>query len=164
VGVELPPGLARRRQGRPPTGLAMNAATGLYASTNKLPAYRATISPVESRPVFADPSGRRHRIMRRLGIVAASALIVCLGAIVVAMAGGPKAPLTSWAAPHDQQSGTRSGHSAGAAGPRFRASPSAQASPKPNSGTAARSGSPGPTNRAGRTPPGQARSPNPHKK
>jgi hypothetical protein len=43
--------------------------------------------------------------MRRLGIAAASALVVCLGAVVVAMAGGPEAPLTGWAAPHDQQSG-----------------------------------------------------------
>jgi hypothetical protein len=43
--------------------------------------------------------------MRKLGIVTASVLVVCLGAIVVAMAGGPKAPLTNWAAPHDQRSG-----------------------------------------------------------
>ena len=65
--------------------------------------------PVESRPVFVDPSGRRHRIMRKLGIAAASVLVVCLGAIVVAMAGGPQAPLTNWAAPHDQRSGALPG-------------------------------------------------------
>ena len=54
---------------------------------------------VHSRPVFTDPSGRRRRAMRRIGLVAAAALAICLGAVVVAMAGGPAAPFTDWAAP-----------------------------------------------------------------
>src|SRR6516162_9590883 len=54
---------------------------------------------VHSRPVFADPSGRRRRALRRIGGVSAAALAICLGAVVVAMAGGPEAPFTEWAAP-----------------------------------------------------------------
>jgi hypothetical protein len=123
--------------------------------------------PVESRPVFADPSGRRHRIMRKLGIAATSVLVVCLGAIVVAMAGGPQAPLTNWAAPHDQRSGALPG--TGGAGPASRShapSPSAQASPTPGSAgsPSPHAKSPSPTNPAGRTPRGKTRSPNPHKR
>lgn len=111
--------------------------------------------------MFADPSGRRHRIMRRLGVLAASGLVVCLGAIVVAMAGGPKAPLTSWAAPHNQQSGTfHDGAGRDARAPR----PSAQASAPGSAARGSKSASPAPTNRAGRTPPGQTRPPNSHKK
>jgi hypothetical protein len=37
--------------------------------------------------------------MRRIGLVSAAALAICLGAVVVAMAGGPAAPFTDWAAP-----------------------------------------------------------------
>src|SRR5437867_13362085 len=54
---------------------------------------------VHSRPVFTDPSGRRRRFMHRIGLVSAAALAICLGAVVVAMAGGPAAPFTDWAAP-----------------------------------------------------------------
>src|SRR5689334_13575403 len=54
---------------------------------------------VHSRPVFTDPSGRRRRAMRRIGLVSVAALAICLGAVVVAMAGGPAAPFTNWAAP-----------------------------------------------------------------
>src|SRR5205807_8740968 len=54
---------------------------------------------VHSKPVFTDPSGRRRRVMRRIGLVSAAALAICLGAVVVAMAGGPAAPFTDWAAP-----------------------------------------------------------------
>src|SRR2546429_1215168 len=54
---------------------------------------------VHSRPVFTDPSGRRRRAMRRIGLVSAAALVICLVAVVVAMAGGPAAPFTNWAAP-----------------------------------------------------------------
>ena len=59
----------------------------------------ATLLAVHSRPVFADPSGRRRRAMRRIGFVSAAALAICLGAMVVAMAGGPAAPFAEWAAP-----------------------------------------------------------------
>src|SRR5205823_14858325 len=54
---------------------------------------------VHSKPVFTDPSGRRRRFMRRIGLVSAAALAICLGAVVVAMAGGPAAPFTDWVAP-----------------------------------------------------------------
>ena len=37
--------------------------------------------------------------MRRIGFVSAAALAICLGAMVVAMAGGPTAPFAEWAAP-----------------------------------------------------------------
>lgn len=52
---------------------------------------------VESGPVFADSSGRRHRVLRYVGLGAAVVLAVCLGAVVVAMTGGPQAPFTHWA-------------------------------------------------------------------
>src|ERR1700730_2935418 len=55
---------------------------------------------MESRPVFADPSGRRRRIMQRVGLGSAAALVVCLGAVLVALAGGPQAPFAGLAAPH----------------------------------------------------------------
>src|SRR6266576_5687070 len=54
---------------------------------------------VHSKPVFTDPSGRRRRVMRRISLVSAAALAICLGAVVVAMAGGPAAPFADWAAP-----------------------------------------------------------------
>src|SRR5882757_2441442 len=62
---------------------------------------------VHSRPVFTDPSGRRRRVMRRIGLVSAAALAICLGAVVVAMAGGPAAPFTDWAAPRAPAAGAR---------------------------------------------------------
>src|SRR5215469_4298133 len=55
---------------------------------------------VHSRPVFADPSGRRRRAMRRIGAISGLVLALCLGAVVVALAGGPAAPFAEWAAPH----------------------------------------------------------------
>src|SRR6185437_7853980 len=50
----------------------------------------ATLPFVESRTVFADLSGRRRRLIRRLGIASACALTICLGAVAVALAGGPQ--------------------------------------------------------------------------
>ena len=141
---------------------------------------------VHSRPVFTDPSGRRRRAMRRIGCVSAAALAICLAAVVVAMAGGPAAPFTEWAAPrapaaamHNSvttrapdrgttslsPSSSRPGlalspsPSAGSAPP-----PSGRATPRPTaSDTAAASGtaSPVPTNPAGHTPPGHTKSPHP---
>src|SRR5215472_4836641 len=108
--------------------------------------------------------------MRRLGIVAAGVLVVCLGAVFVAMAGGPQAPLTSWAAPHNQQSAGLPGHARDPdrlSRTHASPSPSVQASPKASSAV---THSPGtgstttPTNRAGHVAPGLTRSPNPHKK
>jgi hypothetical protein len=138
---------------------------------------------VHSRPVFTDPSGRRRRAMRRIGLVAAAALAICLGAVVVAMAGGPAAPFTNWAAPRVPAAATHDGASVRARArgttsvspssprPQLAPVPSASAgsapptvTPRPTaSGTAAASGtlSPVPTNPAGRTPPGHAKSPRP---
>jgi len=140
---------------------------------------------VHSRPVFTDPSGRRRRAMRRIGLTSVAALAICLGAVVVAMAGGPAAPFTDWAAPrapaaagHDggtirapargttslPPSSPRPGlavspsPSAGSAPP-----PSGSATPLPTASATAASGtsSPVPTNPAGHTPPGHTKSPRP---
>jgi len=56
-------------------------------------------SPAESRPVFADPSGRRRRVLRFAGIGSMAVLAAFLVAVVMAMTGGPQAPLTQWAVP-----------------------------------------------------------------
>jgi hypothetical protein len=124
--------------------------------------------------------------MRFAGLGAGAVLAVCLGAVVLAMTGGPQAPFTQWAVPQ-AQAGSQSGHPAqdaaaqtrgpgargdstpnpaGAGGTR-RPSPSTGTSPgslsaSPSAGPAA-GPSQTPTNRAGRTPPGQTRSPNPRK-
>src|SRR5215472_19087508 len=66
----------------------------------------ARLIAVHSRPVFADPTGRRRRLMRRAGLGVAAALGVCLLAVAVAMAGGPQAPFTHWAAPNAPAAGT----------------------------------------------------------
>ena len=141
---------------------------------------------VHSRPVFTDPSGRRRRAMRQIGLVSVAALAICLGAVVVAMAGGPAAPFTNWAAPRAPAAARHDGTPvrAPAHGPTG-ASPSSQppaSAPVPSasagsappasggvtaqptaSGTAAASAtsSPVPTNPAGRTPPGHTKSPRP---
>jgi hypothetical protein len=141
---------------------------------------------VHSRPVFTDPSGRRRRAMRRIGLVSAAALAICLGAVVVAMAGGPAAPFTNWAAPRAPAAATHDGApvrvpARGTAGtspssprPGLPPVPSASAGSAPPasgsvtaqptaSGTAAASATspPVPTNPAGRTPPGHTKSPRP---
>ena len=141
---------------------------------------------VHTRPVFTDPSGRRRRAMRRIGLVSAAALAICLGAVMVAMAGGPAAPFTNWAAPRAPAAATHDGTpvrapargttsvspSAPAPGPTPVPSVSAGSAPPASgsatarptaSGTAAASGtsSPVPTNPAGRTPPGHTKSPGP---
>ncbi len=53
---------------------------------------------MESGPVFTDSSGRRRRVLRYAGLAVAVALAVCLGAVAVAMTGGPQAPFTQAAA------------------------------------------------------------------
>jgi len=140
---------------------------------------------VHSKPVFTDPSGRRRRFMRRIGLVSAAALAICLGAVVVAMAGGPAAPFTDWAAPRapaaaPHNGGTTRAPARGTASlppssprPGLALSPSASAgSAPPPSGSAAPrpttsdtavggTSSPVPTNPAGRTPPGHTKSPRP---
>jgi hypothetical protein len=115
----------------------------------------------------------RHHILRMAGLGIAVVLAICLGAVVVAMTGGPQAPLTQWAAPrppagessdHAAQQGTAHATTAsGAAGPvgttpGERTVPSASAGPSVTPATSLPA-----TNSAGRTPPGQVKSPNPHK-
>src|SRR5205807_9384880 len=89
---------------------------------------------VHSRPVFTDPSGRRRRAMRRIGLVSAAALAICLGAVVVAMAGGPAAPFTNWAAPRVPAAATRDG--APARAPARRTASVSPSSPRPVLGPA----------------------------
>lgn len=140
---------------------------------------------VQTSPVFADPSGRRRRVMRRIGFTSAAALAICLAAVVVAIAGGPTAPFTEWAAPQAPAAASHGN------GPALRRSPDhggaslsplgSQSEPTPSpapsasqsvsptarssaSGsptTSSSSGSPVPTNPAGRTPPGRTKSPRP---
>jgi len=127
--------------------------------------------------------------MRRIGGVSAAALAICLGAVVVAMAGGPEAPFTEWAAPRAPAAAVHNDRTAQGNDPNRNAmspsppgqqpgrtlspslsgrptpTPSAGPTPRPStSGTPRASGSPGlptPTNPAGRTPPGHSKSPNP---
>ena len=148
---------------------------------------------MESGPVFADPSGRRRRVLRFAGLGAAAVLAVCLGAVAVAVTGGPQAPFTQWAAP--QATTTPGGHagqsvaghsvgrngSAGSSGGQNlgggtpgsttpNASGPASQSPSPSTGASATPSASAtatqttaPTNPAGKTPPGRTKSPNPHK-
>src|SRR5215470_8323612 len=96
---------------------------------------------VDSRPVFVDPSGRRHRVLRRAGLGAVAVLVACLGAVVVALAGGPQAPFTRWADPrpaapavsgHVRSGAHHRGH--GAVGP---SQPDPQAGPVPSASPSA---------------------------
>jgi hypothetical protein len=124
--------------------------------------------------------------MRRIGSVSAVALAICLGAIGLATAGGPQAPFTQWAAPHAPAAvrndvtarGTAPGR--GVASPTLPGPQRGSALPPSPTPTAAPSGSPTTpqpttssmvtaggsatspaTNPAGRTPPGQTKSPHP---
>jgi YVTN family beta-propeller protein len=110
---------------------------------------------VESGPVFADSSGRRRRVLRFAGLGAAAVLAVCLGAVVVAMTGGPQAPFTHWAVQQPAQ-----------AAPTGRASQQAVGgSPSAGRSNGAVPGSAGGQNPAGGTPgsttPGTSHSPAP---
>ena len=129
---------------------------------------------VHASPVFADPSGRRRRLLRLLGAAAGLIIAVSLALITVGLAGGPQAPFISWAHPHRGAAPTASKHPGQASPPAPSAavpvqpSPSADPQPSPSpSPSAPPSGSPTatpvPTNPAGNTPPGRAKSPNPHK-
>jgi len=140
---------------------------------------------VQRDPIFSDPSGRRRRVLRRLGLTAAALLGACLAAILVSMAGGPQAPFTRWADPastavpadashasqhhsrHTTVPSQRSGQ-VGAPGstsrpPGTSAAPSASPSsslPTPSASptpTPGTDSSPAPTNPAGHTPPGKTR-------
>src|SRR5262245_26945007 len=123
---------------------------------------------VDSRPVFVDPTGRRRRVLRRAGAGAVAVLVACLGAVVVALAGGPQAPFTHWADPrptapalpgHARSGAHDRGRGVGPSQPDPQAGPvpSAKPSPRPRpSVSPSSSSSPVPTNPAGHTP-GQTR-------
>jgi hypothetical protein len=140
----------RDRLGEIPTALCLPRRRDRrsWVGTNPGPAgfCVATLLPVESRPVFADPSGRRRRIMRRVGLGSAAALVVCMGAVVVAVAGGPQAPFTDWAAPHARAAVPGSGRSGTPdrgdnAGPSQPGAQSGRAlSPLPSAGSSPRPG------------------------
>src|SRR6266581_3946498 len=125
---------------------------------------------VHSKPVFTDPSGRRRRAMRRIGLVSAAALAICLGAVVVAMAGGPAAPFTDspaprplrlavlrpgpppltrrWAAPHHRSPPTRpAALRPGTPCRRAREAPMASSQPGPALADPGWTGIPGPSRR-----------------
>lgn len=121
--------------------------------------------------VFTDPSGRRRRRLRRLGQTAMVALALCLVAVVVAMAGGPRAPFSgsrpqsqsttpaSQAVTHHHRERTGGGTVAnpGSTSPSREMSQSAKPTPGPSASAVA-------TNPAGHVPPGRNRTPNPKKR
>jgi len=118
----------------------------------------------------------RHHVLRLAGLGVAVVLAICLGAVVVAMTGGPQAPFTQWAAQRPPTGGP-SGHAAQQGAAHATASSGAPGTARPvrttSSARAVPSASAGPsvtptttpsaTSSAGRTPPGQVKSPNPHK-
>ena len=63
---------------------------------------------MEHGPVFSDPSGRRRRLMVRVGLAASGVLAIFLAVTVLAMTGGPEAPFMKWAAPHAPVQATHS--------------------------------------------------------
>ncbi|XVQ12744.1 hypothetical protein ACQP1W_09370 [Spirillospora sp. CA-255316] len=100
----------------------------------------AVLPPAAGAPVFVDASGRRARLVRRLGIFAGGALIAYLVVIGVNLAMGADVPLTPWPsgsgatrgpAGEDGKPGTRS-----PSGP----APAASGTVAPGAGTAAGSG------------------------
>jgi hypothetical protein len=139
------------------------------------------------KPVFTDLSGRRVRRMRLFGIGASLALLACLIVMAVGLLGGPGASIIPWASGNGDPAGSAPG-SAGAAGngrpgsaqpnpttmpsptpistfgrtPSTRpGSPSGSGSPSPSARSSSSSPSPSSTNLAGKTPPGQNRTPQP---
>lgn len=123
-------------------------------------------------------------MLRYSGLAAAAVLTACLGAVVVAMTGGPQAPFTQWAAqqlPATSASGHASARPVGrgtggplreapVAAPAASASVPSSPSPSPGAPLSARpspsgaaSTSAAPANPAGRTPLGHTKSPNPRK-
>ncbi|HEX6856418.1 MAG TPA: hypothetical protein VF204_14080 [Streptosporangiaceae bacterium] len=135
---------------------------------------------MHSSPVFADPSGRRRRLLRLLGAAAGLIIAVSLALITVGLAGGPQAPFISWAHPHRGAAPTVSKHPGHGSPPPpppsaavpVQPSPSADPQPSPSgspspspsaSPSESPTAAPAPTNPAGKTPPGQTKSPNPHR-
>lgn len=142
------------------------AAPQSQSQPQQLPQPPQAEQPVE---VFTDPSGRRRRRFRRIGQTAMVVLALCLGAVGVAMAGGPGAPFaqsrpqpqTTTPPSHAVKHHHRGHHGAGGtvANPgSTSASREMSHSPKPTP-----TASPVATNPAGHVPPGKNRTPNPKK-
>src|SRR5579871_195020 len=108
-------------------------------------------APVEPRPVFADPSGRRRRVLRFAGIGSMAVLVAFLAAVAIAVTGGPQAPFTQWALP--QAPASSATHDSGQAVTGGSAKSGAPATPGGAGGTAPAGG--GPVT-AGATNPGQS--------
>ncbi|MER6808467.1 hypothetical protein ABT299_04245 [Spirillospora sp. NPDC000708] len=53
----------------------------------------------DGAPVFVDATGRRHRLARRIGLLAGALLVVFLGALGIGAATGAAVPGTPWNAP-----------------------------------------------------------------
>lgn len=88
----------------------------------------------DGSPVFVDATGRRHRMARRIGLLAGALLIVFLGALGIGAATGAAVPGTPWNAPSTHP--VKGGHEpasarAGKPGERGGASPSQ----RPRAGT-----------------------------
>ncbi|WP_344590001.1 hypothetical protein [Actinomadura vinacea] len=138
------------------------------------PDSRTAVLPVaDAAPVFVDASGRRARLVRRLGILAGGGLIAYLVMIGVNLATGADVPLTPWPA----EAGATRGPAGGDGKPSTRApggpAPAASstaavgsgpgsASPSgtPDTGGATPSARPAPSRTRGKapaTPPGRLR-------
>ncbi|MFB4299798.1 hypothetical protein [Actinomadura sp. NTSP31] len=84
----------------------------------------------DGSPVFVDATGRRHRLARRIGLVAGAVIVVFLGALGIGAATGAAVPGTPWNAPSahpgvggKQPAGARAGKT-GSPGERRGATPS----------------------------------------
>jgi hypothetical protein len=142
----------------------------------------AVLPPAGGAPVFVDASGRRARLVRRLGLLAGAGLIAYLVMIGVNLAMGADVPLTPWPsgsgvtrgpAGDDGKPGTRAPSGPAPAASRPVApgaasgpgSPSSGATPAPDSASpSAMPARPSRTRgKAPATPPGQTRDkPKPH--
>jgi hypothetical protein len=102
-------------------------------------------------------------VLRRLGLMLAGIMVLFLGAIVVAMAGGPQAPFVQWAAPAQHASAAARPSPASQLKPQPRVVAQDIPSPLPSARATSRTPSPRRTNPGGHQPRGLNKSPNPHR-
>ncbi|MFC5749423.1 hypothetical protein [Actinomadura rugatobispora] len=136
-------------------------------------ASRTAVLPVaDAAPVFVDASGRRARLVRRLGILASVGLLAYLAVIGLNLAMGADAPLTPWpsgsgATREPAGDGGKPGtHSPSGPAPAASSTVAPRSGASPSGGTtatrsASSSATPAPPSktrgRAPATPPGQTR-------